>query len=323
MDFSVVIPVHNGEAHLAATLESVCGQTLPPREVLVVDDGSTDASARIAREFGRTVRCLATCADRGVQAARNLGMASAAGSHIALCDHDDLWAPGYLEAHARLLRAEPEIDLIFANFRLLHGETPDAVTKFDQAPTGWWEECGRRVREEGWVFDHPIAGQTFRWHPVFVSGLVLARELVQQAGGYDTRLRGMRGEDGEFTLRCLYRARRVGALPEPLWLYRRHATNFSRSQMLVLVDEIAILARIRETHEEAHPWHAIIDDEIRKRRIQAFDAAFGEAEHDLARRLLRDIAPADRTGRMRMKAACLALPDVLGKRMNAVLQRLS
>lgn len=332
MRFSVVIPLHNGERHLPETLEAIARQTLPPEEVIVVNDASTDGGLRLAAAFGRGTVCLSTGSNaggaggRGVQAARNLGIAAARAPWVALCDHDDLWAPTYLESQARLLRAAPEVELSFANFRTLHDghDRASATAKFEQAPSGWWEAAGRRILSEGWVFDGlAIAPQTFFWHPVFPSGTVVAKALLERAGVFDPALRGRRGEDGEFALRCLFRARSVGALPEPLWLYRRHETNFSRNQLLNLVDEALILTRVKDSLPEARPWRAAIEREAAKRRAEAANLAFGQGDHAMVRRLLRDIPPETRPGKLRLKAACAALPDALGLPLNALLQRLA
>jgi glycosyltransferase involved in cell wall biosynthesis len=322
MRFSVVIPLYNGARHLAETLAAVTRQDLQPAEVLVCDDGSTDGGPAIAAGFGAPVRVLPPGPAKGVQAARNRGIAAATSEWIALCDHDDLWEPGYLAAHARLIAAVPRLDFVFANFRALRETGPEARSKFDEAPDWFWPEVGRRILPEGWVFDRPMAGATFRWHPIFPSGTVLTKALAARAGGFDQSLAGMRGEDGEFTLRCLYHAH-VGAIPEPLFLYRRHATNFSRDQLRNLLDEVTLLRRIRETHAEAAPWHDVIDAEVRRRSIEAANAAFAEGDHALARQVLATIPAEARDGRLRLKAAILALPDAAGKPLNALLQRLS
>ena len=85
---SVVSAVRNGERYLSEALESVMGQTLPPDEVLVIDDGSTDATADIARSCGARVMPRR---GRGVSDARNTGIAECRGDLIAFIDHDDVW----------------------------------------------------------------------------------------------------------------------------------------------------------------------------------------------------------------------------------------
>lgn len=107
---SVVIPVFDAERYLAEAIESVLGQTRPPREVIVVDDGSTDASLAVARRFEPAVRCLAQ-EHRGIGAARNAGLSAATGALLAFQDADDVWRPDKLARQVDALLAEPEADL--------------------------------------------------------------------------------------------------------------------------------------------------------------------------------------------------------------------
>ena len=88
---SVVVPVHNGERFLAEALDSVFAQEYEPLEVIVVDDGSTDGSIEVARRY--PVR-LVWQENRGVGAARNVGIATSTGAFVALLDQDDVWLPG-------------------------------------------------------------------------------------------------------------------------------------------------------------------------------------------------------------------------------------
>ena len=96
---SVIIPVYNVEAYLPTCLESVCGQSLSRIEILLIDDGSTDASFRICLEWAERdprIRCFHQ-ENRGVSYARNMGLEQAQAEYIAFVDSDDWLDPAYLE----------------------------------------------------------------------------------------------------------------------------------------------------------------------------------------------------------------------------------
>jgi glycosyltransferase involved in cell wall biosynthesis len=97
MRVSVVIPTFNSAATIQATLDSVLGQTMPPDEILVLDDGSTDSTCSLLKSYGSRVT-LSQQQNRGVANARNTLCSLAKGSLVAFLDHDDLWHPRYLEA---------------------------------------------------------------------------------------------------------------------------------------------------------------------------------------------------------------------------------
>jgi glycosyltransferase involved in cell wall biosynthesis len=102
-EVSVVVPTHNRRGLLALTLRSILGQRGVDLEVLVVDDGSVDGTAELVAGWGDPrVRLLRNASSRGVAAARNRGIAEAAGGWLGFCDDDDLWAPDKL---ARQLQA--------------------------------------------------------------------------------------------------------------------------------------------------------------------------------------------------------------------------
>ena len=114
---SVVIPTFNCAAYLEEALRSVLAQTHPAREIIVVDDGSTDATASVVASFGAAVSYVFQ-ANAGVAAARNAGMARARGDYIAFLDADDYWAPDKLETQLRLMAACPDVDLVCTDFWL-------------------------------------------------------------------------------------------------------------------------------------------------------------------------------------------------------------
>ena len=122
-EVSVIVPAFNGERFLAESLRSALAQTLPPLEVIVVDDGSSDGTAEIAESFGEPVRCIRQ-ENRGVAAARNRGLSVTRGEFIAFLDHDDLWPADKLELQVLALRSDPGVDIVTGRMRVLGGTVP-------------------------------------------------------------------------------------------------------------------------------------------------------------------------------------------------------
>jgi glycosyltransferase involved in cell wall biosynthesis len=108
---SVVIPVFNGERYLAQAVSSVAGQTCPPQEIIVIDDGSRDGSAAIAKAFPG-IRYVAQ-EHQGQSAARNRGAKVARGEYLAFLDADDVWVEDKLERQLSVLSHNPEVDAVF------------------------------------------------------------------------------------------------------------------------------------------------------------------------------------------------------------------
>ena len=111
---TIVIPVYNGEDTLRAAIDSALAQTYGKFEVLVVDDGSTDRSAEIARSYDDPRLHLFQQPNGGLNAARNAGIREGLGKYIGLLDADDIWAPTKLAKHATHLDANPKVGLSFS-----------------------------------------------------------------------------------------------------------------------------------------------------------------------------------------------------------------
>jgi glycosyltransferase involved in cell wall biosynthesis len=157
LEVAVVIPVRDGAAYLAEAIESVLSQDLPPREVVVVDDGSTDRSAELAEGAG--VRVLRE-PPRGAGAARNRGVEATASPWLAFLDADDRWTPGKLSRQAAALAA-----------------SPGAVASIGRIRQFFSPETGRA--------DAPVP--EVLWAPSPVT-LVVRREAFLATGGFPTDL---------------------------------------------------------------------------------------------------------------------------------------
>lgn len=122
VDFSVVIPLFDKRAFIGATLVSVLAQSLSPREVIVVDDGSTDGGDALVERFGDARVRLIRQANAGPGTARNSGFAAARGEWVALVDADDLWRRDHLASLAAVIAAYPAVDAVGAAPRIFAGD---------------------------------------------------------------------------------------------------------------------------------------------------------------------------------------------------------
>ena len=89
---SVIIPTYNSGTYVTETIDSVLNQTYPHREIIVVDDGSTDDTPEQVRRYGSAISYIRQ-SNSGVGAARNTGLRAASGHYLAFLDSDDLWLP--------------------------------------------------------------------------------------------------------------------------------------------------------------------------------------------------------------------------------------
>jgi GT2 family glycosyltransferase len=120
--FSVIIPSYNRGQFITATLESVFAQEFRDYEVIVVDDGSTDDTARRLEPFIGRIKLLHQ-ANQGPGAARNLGVRNANGEYIAFLDSDDLWFPWTLATYAQIIQEKDHPTLIAGTLRYFQNET--------------------------------------------------------------------------------------------------------------------------------------------------------------------------------------------------------
>ncbi len=109
---SVMIPVYNGEQYIGEAIESILQQRDCPCEVIVVDDGSTDGSAQVVRQFGRAVRYHYQT-HRNIAEARNQGIALAQGDFLAFLDADDLWVENKLAWQMQVLQQDSALAMVF------------------------------------------------------------------------------------------------------------------------------------------------------------------------------------------------------------------
>lgn len=309
MDVSVVIPTFNRAHLLAFTLDAVLAQTLPAREIIVVDDGSRDATHQVLSRYAPCVRSI-RIANAGSIVARNVGLRAASGRLVAFCDSDDLWQPRFLEVMAALWHAEPGLKAAYANFRILRGRECESGTKFDGAPAGYWDGM-RRLSAGAGIFDQPIVARIVRWQPFFPSALVADRAAMLSAGGWDEGVGRIVGDDFGTVLR-LAELVPFGVVSEPLVAIRKHEGNFSADTRAMNLGDARILEYVLQARPSLARYAPLIRRSVIRRRLDALDSAFADGDFDAVRDIRR-LLPADALPlRSRLKARLAHLPSLAG-----------
>jgi glycosyltransferase involved in cell wall biosynthesis len=198
---SVVIPTFNGAKHIRQTLDSVLEQSYHPLEIIVVDDGSTDATSDMVSSYAQVT--LIKQPQRGHPAARNHGIRAASGAYLSFLDHDDLWHPAKIEEQMECLREDPELDLVFGHIQNFF--SPEMT-----------DEERRRVS----VPTHPLPG--------LLQGAMLARRSAFDRVGPFCEDRDM-GDFLDWYGRAMILGLKTRMLAATVLCRRIHSTNYQRT----------------------------------------------------------------------------------------------
>lgn len=225
---TVIIPAYNMAPWIQDTLDSVARQTAPDFRCVVVDDGSTDATAAIVRRMAAADPrfTLLSQENAGVCAARNAGLAAVETPFVAMLDADDLWHPRFLEAMLHPLR-QPGVLLTWCHCVMFHDGSatrkPKAWQNIHRSGNVWWDMLmDSEFCMGAWAAD---------------------TAAVRQAGVFDTRYKV--GEDRDFLLRllaliCREDAGAAAHVPHALLFYRQHPGSAVRNAEAALRQEWAM-----------------------------------------------------------------------------------
>jgi glycosyltransferase involved in cell wall biosynthesis len=227
MVISVVVPVYNGQAFVAEAIDSALAQA-GPREVVVVDDGSTDDTPKILSRYGDSIHVVRQ-KNRGLPGARNAGVRAASGDLVCFLDADDLHPPDYLARFRAAAEAAPDADVCHCGWR---GVTFDGEVLYENP------------------FPLPLDEDTFhrivRGSPP-VNAMCVRRRVFARVGEFDERYRIQ--DDWDFWLRMAVSGTRFKSATGNVALVRRHGASLSARGRLRMVQEgLAILQR----HVDAH-----------------------------------------------------------------------
>jgi len=233
---SIIIPAYNQARFLATAIESALRQTHPDVEVVVVDDGSPDATAEVAARFSSHLNLrYVRQANTGLPGARNRGLRESTGEFVCFLDADDFFHPEKIARQVQALEADPGLDFVYCDIiRVDEAGEPLA----DSYSVG---AVGRPL--SGNIFQSLLLGGYFPPHTVLIR-----RKAIAAVGEFDPDLGGH--ADYDLWLRVSGAGGRAGYLDEKLAYYRTHANNMSNATGEMAESRRKTLRKIARLHPE-------------------------------------------------------------------------
>jgi len=232
---SILIPAFNAEAWIADTLRSAVAQTWPQKEIIVVDDGSRDATLEVARRFASEGVRIFTQENQGAAAARNKAFSLSQGDYIQWLDADDLLAPDKVSRQMEVL------DRVSSKRTLLSSAWGRFLYRYYRAkfvPSALWHD----LTPLEWLLrsmEQNLHMQTATW--------LVSREITEAAGPWDTRL--LVDDDGEYFCRVLLASNNIRFVPESKVYYRASGSSslsyIGRSDRKIQAQFLSMQLRIK------------------------------------------------------------------------------
>lgn len=209
---SVVIPVYNHEEYIRESVESALSQDYDNLEVIVVDDGSTDATPEVLRTFGSRIRYIRQ-KNGGTAAALNTGIRHARGSLISWLSSDDVFLPGMIKRQVAELNKEPSFAMVYADFVEIDSHGKELrVVHCPFLPVG------------------EFAIELLKGNFINGSSVLIRKGCFEHVGLFDESL--PTDSDGDMWFRLLKNGYEFGHIPEAFVKYRWHSSNLSHKYKL-------------------------------------------------------------------------------------------
>jgi glycosyltransferase involved in cell wall biosynthesis len=222
---SVIMPAYNAGRYIGQSIESVLGQTIDDWELLVIDDGSTDRTRNVVREFpDPRIRLFLRRHEGLISKVRNFGLSQAQGRYVAFLDSDDLYEPDALETLAAHLDARPDCNAVYGYFRWI-----DEDNHFVNVNNEIWLAKGADGRlhlpeERLHRWENILGGKT----PTWLQSLMFRRSLLERIPAFSEQV--LINEDYLFFLELfLHEFEAVHALPRYVFRYRNYPASITKT----------------------------------------------------------------------------------------------
>lgn len=245
---SAIVPVHNNERDLPRSISSLMDQTVAPKEIIFVNDASSDGSAKVLDQLpeGKARVLERSAPGPGGYAARNLGVKEANSDWVALLDADDEWKPQHIEASEEIINENPDLELIFQGFEVAYSDR----TRVERAP-------------KAGVYSSSDCLKMYAERECFhTNAVVVKKSLYEAVGGFRQDEHARRGADAELWLRLLLASKKTFVSDQVTSTYHRHNSGVvGRRDNMNSIHPVAEFVE-RLNMSDFHP-----DDQINLRKL--------------------------------------------------------
>lgn len=220
---SIIIPAYNASGYIGKTIDSVIAQTYNNRELILVNDGSTDKTGEIMESYKERYENIKVIhkPNSGVSDSRNTGLMAANGEFVAFLDSDDVWQENNLALKINALK-EKDLDGVYSAC---------AIIDENSQQTGKTKSGSAAVSLDDML----------SWKANYItipSGIVFRKKTMDTIGGFDVHLSN--NADQELLMRFLAAGKKLGYISESTWFYRRHSGNMSANIPVMEKDTLRV-----------------------------------------------------------------------------------
>jgi glycosyltransferase involved in cell wall biosynthesis len=249
--FSAIVPAYQAADFIGEALESLLAQTMPPIEIIVCDDGSTDDLAQAVAPYRSSITFLSK-ENGGEASAKNTAARAASGEFVAILDADDIYLPERLEALAELSMRRPDLDiltadcLVVANGRVIR-RCYDGGYHFET------EDQRRGILERNFIGPGHMA---------------VRREHLLAVGGFDENFRW--ATDWDCWIRMIFAGSRAGMVAEPLAEYRVRESSLASNRVRQFEAYVAVLEKAAARSDLSRAERVVLNSslEAQRRRVE-------------------------------------------------------
>jgi len=257
---AVIIPCYNHARHLPGAVESVLAQTVQPDRIIVVDDGSTDNTAGVARSYSPRIDYVYQD-NAGLAAARNTGIDRCNADWLTFLDCDDRWLGGKLQRQLAAAHSDPEIEVVLTDFWHVSPQGDRIVKGSDFHQAGlakvkWSDLPASNARVAG---PRLIEGMLEHFFPCICTAMI-KRSVLLQLGGFNNAWRA--AEDLDFFLRVAKQGYKFAFIDQPLAEITQHPKSLCRNN----AEHVAYRLKVLESFEGDYPLTADEADAVRRQK---------------------------------------------------------